>query len=224
MRPIDITGQKFGKLTAIERCGTARDGKAIWLFRCDCGNYHKVSGRDVRDGHSRSCGCLATELLIKRNFKHGHTKHNNIATPEYKAWLQMRKRVESPTYHAYQHYKDRGIKICDAWLGDNGFNNFFDDMGKKPTPGYTLERIDNNKGYEPDNCRWATMAEQNLNKSSNKLITYMDITMTQKEWGDKVGIDQTVIHKRLKRGWSIEDTLTKPLYYTMKIKRVAVIG
>jgi len=209
---IDTT-KKYGRLKPIRFLHKNNDNRDVWLFLCDCGNEHTVNIKDVKSGHSKSCGCLARELLVKRNYKHGHSKHNNIGTPEFKAWLQMKKRIFDKTYHAYEHYKERGINICDRWLDkEKGFINFYKDMGRHPGKDYSLDRINNSGNYEPDNCRWATRKEQMNNTSSNKFITYNGVTLTQAQWTEKIGLpNSNVIHKRIKRGWSIEKTLTTPL-------------
>lgn len=207
MKAIDITGQKFSRLTAIKRVGTNNDGRPVWLFLCDCGNEHTVNSKDVRYGHSKSCGCYASDMLVKRNFKHGHTKHDNVSTPEFKAWLGMRKRVQDPTYHAYERYKARGIKICGRW---SEFANFYEDMGKRPED-MTLERIDNNGNYEPSNCKWATRLEQTNNRENTIHITYKGETDTLSNWARKKDIGYMKLYKRIvRRGWDIDKALETP--------------
>lgn len=212
MKPrLDITGKKYGRLTAVKFAGRNNDNRDMWEFICDCGGTKTTAYRWVKSGTTKSCGCLASEVIAKRNFKHGATKHNNIKTREFSSWISMKSRLTNKSYHAYQHYIDRGITICDRWLDkDNGFNNFLADMGKRPL-GKSLDRIDNDKGYYPENCRWATRKEQMNNTSANKQIIYNGVTMNQTQWAEKVGLpNSNIILKRLKRGWSIKRTLTTP--------------
>lgn len=213
MKPrTDITNKKFSRLTAVRFVGRNNDNRDVWEFLCSCGNKKNISYRWVKNGTSKSCGCLASELTAKRNYKHGHTKHNNIMTPEFSSWLSMKGRLTDKTYHAREHYIRRGITICDRWLDkNNGFKNFYADMGNRP-PGTSLDRIDNDKGYYPENCRWATHKQQMNNTSSNKMITYKGTTLNQTQWAERLGLpNSNVILKRLKRGWSVEKTLTTPL-------------
>lgn len=208
---IDLTGQKYGYLLAIKRVGTSKDGRPLWLFNCKCGNKPIINSKDVRSGHSKSCGCLAKELLTKRNLKHGQAFRHK-ASPEYRSWLGMRTRILDPTYHYYEHYKKRGIKICERWLNtEDGFSNFLKDMGKRPI-GTSLDRENNEGNYEPGNCRWATHKQQMNNTSFNKLITFNGETLNQTQWAEKLKLpNSNIILKRLKRGWSLEKTLTTPL-------------
>lgn len=195
-----MTGKKFGRLTALRRVGTNKDGRPLWLFKCDCGNEHTVNGKDVRTGHSKSCGCYASDLLVKRNYKHGHTKHANVRSPEYKTWIGMRKRIFDKTYHAYDHYKKRGITICDRWNDKNdGFKNFYTDMGTRPGTEYTLERIDNDKGYSPDNCKWATMAEQTNNRENTIYAIVDGEKDTLANWARRKGLNYMKFYRQVIR-------------------------
>ena len=126
---------------------------------------------------------------------HGMTK-----TPEYQAWLDMKARCCNPNYQHYSHYGGRGIGVCDRWK--NSFQNFFLDMGSRPTAKHSLDRIDNDGDYCPENCRWATKAEQQNNKSTNRLITIGCVTLTIAQWTKEMGFDKTVIYNRLNSGWS----------------------
>ncbi len=144
---IDITGKRFAHLVAIRRAGISSDRKASWLFACDCGKEAVISGHAVRTGNTKSCGwCF---------YRHGMTD-----TPTYFTWLAMRTRCSNPNVWDYKYYGGRGIGICERW---NDFRNFYADMGERPD-GLTLDRIDVNGDYEPNNCRWATWQEQCANK------------------------------------------------------------
>lgn len=137
--------------------------------------------------------------------KHGHSIRGQWS-PEYSTWTSMRTRCEKKSYHLYKYYGARGIKICKRWAE---FQNFYDDMGPKPTPEHSLDRIDNSKGYEPSNCKWATKKEQSRNTRSNKLIEYNGETKCVAEWAEEAKVSEHAFRNRISRGWTIEDALTK---------------
>jgi hypothetical protein len=154
---IDITDQRFGRLTVIQRSANCRQGQARWLCKCDCGNLREVESSHLRRGQTQSCGCLARELLIKRSLRHGHARDK---TPTYLTWKSMFRRCTTPTDPAYSRYGGRGIHVCKRWYK---FENFLADMGERP-PGKSIDRINNDEGYSPQNCRWATALEQTKNR------------------------------------------------------------
>jgi hypothetical protein len=200
----DITGQKFNRLTAIKRIEGTK-----WLFKCDCGIEKILTKWDVMSGNTKSCGCLNAEL-IKIRCKENMTKHGMYQTKEYRAWHSMKDRCLCPTNKFYDYYGGRGIKICDSWL--NSFENFFKDMGYAPTQQHSIDRIDNNGNYEPNNCRWATKREQVINRRNSFMITYKGETKAIAEWSDIYGICINVIRKRIKLfGWDVEKAFTTPV-------------
>jgi hypothetical protein len=151
---IDITHQRFGRLTALSVAGRyAKDGQVQWLCRCDCGNTSTINGAILRSGHTRSCGCE------KGFFAHGHARRGG-ETGAYKSWKAMMARCNNPAHSRSRYYSERGITVCERWFD---FANFYADMGDRPK-GKSIDRIDNSKGYEPSNCRWATQQEQILNR------------------------------------------------------------
>ena len=145
------------------------------------------------------------------NNSHGMTK-----TPEHYAWCHMKYRCLNPDNKHYSDYGGRGIKICDRWLN---FENFFADMGSRPSPKHSLDRVDNNDNYRPGNCRWATKAEQENNKRNNRLITIEDVTLTITQWKKKMGYGENVILMRLKRGWSEYRAVMTPVRQRKKTFR-----
>jgi hypothetical protein len=159
---IDLTGQRFGRLTVVCRVKNHRNGRARWLCRCDCGGERSPQGNHLKHGKISSCGCYRAEL----SFVHGMTN-----TPTYQTWGNMIARCTNPKNTGYYLYGGRGISICERWFD---FNNFFADMGKRP-PRKSLDRIDNDGNYEPSNCRWATRKEQRRNQRTvSKLATEVE--------------------------------------------------
>ena len=198
---IDLTGQRFGKLTVMERAPRrGMDRAARWVCRCDCSNEIMTRGGDLRYGHVASCGCYGRST----NRKHGMTD-----TPEWRSWKGMVDRCGNHHPH-WRRYAGRGITICDRWrFGENrktGFECFFEDMGQRP-PGLMLERIDNNGGYEPSNCEWATLRQQANNRWNSKHLVFNGRNQTQAEWAREVGMTRSLLAVRLRRGWPLERAL-----------------
>lgn len=158
-RFIDLTGKKFGRLTVIKR--TENQGKIVmWECVCDCGNIRTVQGCGLKSGNSKSCGCLQREIVTEANTTHGETVGGK-KTSEYSTWQDILDRCNNPNNPWYHNYGGRGIKVCDRWLD---FNVFLEDMGRNPGEGYEIDRIDNDKGYSKNNCRWILRKYNNYNK------------------------------------------------------------
>lgn len=197
----DLTGQRFTRLLVVSKAPSDANGNAKWNCQCDCGNTTVSHGFSLRNGRVKSCGCLTTEQLIQRI-----TTHKLSKTPEYRCWAGMLQRCTNPKNKKYPRYGARGIKVCERWMQ---FENFYADMGPRPSGDYSIERIDNNGNYEPGNTKWATKSEQNHNKGNNHYVVYQGHRMTLTRAIEKSGntIFLSVVNARLSRGWSIEDAI-----------------
>lgn len=194
---IDLTGQQFGEWLVVERAANNVSGKPAWVCLCRCGNSSVVAGSVLRMGESRSCGCYQKTLAAK-NLRQAATKHGMHNTPEYFRWLGIKLRCYHATHFAYPRYGGRGIGMCDRWR--NSFELFHADIGSPPSPSHSLDRIDNNGDYEPNNVRWATKREQANNRRNTVSATFNGETHTQAEWGRKLGLTTQAIAWRMKHG------------------------
>lgn len=201
----DLTDQKFGRLTVIEFSHSDSYRRAYWLCECECGEKVKVRAESLKSGHTTSCGCY------HREYKRASHKHGMWKTPEYTTWLNMNQRCYNPNNPIYHNYGGRGIKVCDRWRGEHGFENFFQDMGFKPSDNFTIERKDNNGDYEPGNCKWATYTEQNRNFRRNHLITFDGKTQSIAAWSEEINLPYNIIAYRIRSNWTIERALTESL-------------
>jgi hypothetical protein len=154
---VDMVGRKVGRLVVLRRAGPPGSSPTTrWICQCDCGGTAEVSGADLRRGSTRSCGCLRAETMAS-----AHRSHGGSSTPEFQAWMSMHKRCENPRMRNFRHYGARGIRVCERW---SSFENFLADVGPRPSPEHSLDRIDNDGNYEPTNCRWATRSQQQKNR------------------------------------------------------------
>lgn len=166
--PVPV-GKRFGRLVVVGSAAPLENGRSRWLCRCDCGVEKEVSASCLSQGRTKSCGCLRRENAAKRSpkanaarTKHGHAREDKgDRHPLYRTWQGMRERCRDPGNVSYKYYGGRGITVCERW---ESFENFLADMGEKPSPDLTLDRIDNDGNYEPGNCRWATPEQQTKNR------------------------------------------------------------
>lgn len=204
----DLTGRKFGRLTVL---GLTDDyvqangrHRHRYLCKCDCGTECKVIGEQLTAGRVKSCGCARRDTPKTRAGTHPY-----VGSRLYGIWVNMMTRCNNPNCPAYERYGGRGITACEAW---KQFLNFH---AWAVASGYadqlTLDRVDNEMGYSPENCRWADLITQANNKRDNRLITYHGRTMTIAEWARLVGMNYKVLHHRLSLGWEIERALTQPV-------------
>jgi hypothetical protein len=204
MNKIDLIGQKFNRWTIISEPFLQKSHHPLISCKCDCGTVKNVYLTHLTRGLSKSCGCLKKELAGQQRIIHGMTK-----TREFKIWMKMRQRCLNSSDHAFKDYGGRGITVCDRWI--NSFENFYADMGDSPE-GMSIDRIDNNKGYSPDNCKWSTDKEQSRNRRNNHMITFNEKTQCLTDWSSELGIKHHTLCVRLnKLNWSIEKALTTPL-------------
>jgi len=199
---LDLMGKKFGKLEVLKRVENSRNRKAQWLCVCDCGEMKVVISASLVRGHTTSCGCYNKSKRV-------NITHDSTHTPEYVSWCEMKTRCLNKNRKQWSDYGGRGISICDRWL--YSFQNFVADMGPKPTKHHTLDRIENDKGYSPDNCKWSTRLEQNRNRRTDILYTFNGKTLNRVEWAKLYNMSYFTLVHRLKIGLSIEESLTNPI-------------
>lgn len=161
-KKINLVGKIFNRLTVLEEYAKKKAGGVVWRCKCICGEIVFSDGYNLKTGHIKSCGCWQREVTSKRSIIHGESSKN---TAEYRTWKNMMRRCYTPSYTNFQNWGGRGIIVCEHW---HTYKNFLNDMGRKPTSKHSIDRIDNNGNYEPNNCRWATYHEQMLNKSTSK--------------------------------------------------------
>ena len=200
----DLTGQKFGRLTVVNRAGTGKDKQVLWLCKCDCGSNCIVFASNLRKGHTKSCGCLQKEATSKANKTHG-MRHSRL----YHIWNAMIGRCHRKADRAYPSYGGRGIAVCDEWHSFAGFHSWALAAGYED--GLSIDRIDNDLGYSPSNCRWVTRYVQANNKRSNRCVEYNGETHTIAEWAEILGIKYATLRKRINDGWDVEKAFSAPV-------------
>lgn len=199
MRKLDLTGRRFGRLTALH---TVRRGKLRWLCSCDCGLQTEVVTAKLTSGWTQSCGCLQRERTTQAKTTHGFTDHRM-----YGVWQAMLSRCTLPTNMAYAHYGGRGIGVCERW---KDFASFYADIGDPPFHGASIDRCDNNADYSPDNWRWATRSEQSRNRRKARVITHNGKTLHLLDWAELLGVSAKTLSSRIyQRHWPLDRALRK---------------
>lgn len=205
IRGVDYTGFVFGRLTVIERseAATLPCGQKQQMVKCacSCGRSLHVRLAHLKNGNTTSCGCRQKEVNTARSMKHG-LRH----TPEYETWASMLQRGKGNSNPV--EYAERGIGVCDRWI--SSFSNFRSDMGLRPE-GHTIDRIDNNQGYSPENCRWATRKEQALNTRRTLKVEFEGQLRVLQHLSEEHGIPHRVVYDRLRWGWTVKKALTTPV-------------
>lgn len=199
-RYIDLTGETFGRLRVLGREGINKHGQLTWVCECECGNRKVTLGMLLRKGQAQSCGCLQKEAIAAVNKTHGMAR-----TPIYRIWRSMMQRCYDKNSHAYSRYGGRGINVCEHW---QSFEGFYADMGDRPE-GKSLERIDNNGDYSPENVVWADAKAQANNRRSNVILEHNDEKKTMQQWADQLGVKIGTIWARIDRGWTVDRALTQ---------------
>lgn len=201
-RLIDLTGERYGKLVVIKRVENDKNGASMWECQCDCGNKKIVRGNSLKRGNTKSCGCLVV--------KPPNTKHGESGTPLYRKWISILRRCESPKCPYYKDYGGRGITVCEEWHDFLMFKKWVEET--QQNKDFTIDRIDNDKGYSPDNCRWASKKVQANNRRSNILFEYKGDIHNLEEWSKILNFDYKRVHSRMyKLGWSFEKSISVPV-------------
>ncbi len=203
----DLTGQRFGRLTVIrpDKYSPKSHGTR-WLCKCDCGKKKTVLASCLKRGLTISCGCFSSEQKSKRTKTHGFGNRDRL----YRIWSNMKSRCYSQTDRNFKRYGARGIEICQEWRTD--FLKFREwAIANGYQDGLSIDRIDNNKGYSPDNCRWADRTTQSNNRRTNVFITYHGETHTIAEWAMITGVKSATLASRKAHGWSDEECIEIPV-------------
>ncbi len=204
----DLTGKTFGKLTVLEYVG--RKGAAtLWNVKCLCGREKTVRGGNLRSGMTKSCGRHHQQQQHKPR-KPKPLDQQTSKFPLYSVWQGMKARCYNKNGEAYKSYGGRGITVCERWR--NSFDLFQQDMGPRPEGEYSINRVDNDRGYEPGNCQWATQTEQMRNTRVNQYITHDGKTLCIAEWAELVGMSYGILYGRLQAGWNFQKAIETPVF------------
>lgn len=199
----DLEGKRFGRLLVLSRVASI-NGQSVWNCQCDCGAFKTVRGIALRAGQTISCGCYVRENRIKHGRK--IKRSDGKTDPTYNSYINMKTRILNPNANNYKNYGGRGIKICQRWL-DGGFDQFLSDMGERPE-GKTLDRIDHNGDYCPENCKWSTTQEQNENRRNSILLTHDGQTKCLTVWAKELYVSRKAIYTLIKKGKTLNELFT----------------
>lgn len=205
--PYDLINTRFGRLVVLRVFSDMSRGyqRTLAEVQCDCGVNKIVHVASLKAGTTTSCGCYCAEYASARMTRHGHstTKYHS---PTHRSWMAMRERCMNPNANAYERYGGRGITICERW---DSYETFLEDMGARPDKT-SLDRIDNSKGYYPENCKWATSLEQGRNRSNNKLYEYQGEMLPISVIAERTGVERHLLGARLRTGWEMSRAITTP--------------
>lgn len=202
-RPLTEIGNAYGRLVVRSYLGANRHGDSVWLCECRCGAIKPIASTPMRRGETVSCGCRKREHLIAEATTHGLLaggRHVRL----HRAWQHMRARCNNPNHPQWTRYGGRGIRVCKRW---DDYAAFAADMGEPPA-GMSIDRIDNDGPYSPENCRWATQSEQMSNTSRTRFLTFNGKTQCVAAWARELAINDLTLRNRLRMGWSVERALT----------------
>jgi hypothetical protein len=214
---IDLIGRRFGRLV-VTTFAYKKGGRIFWNCKCDCGNTTSIRGDHLKSGNTRSCGCLVQNKLSLSPSEFTADDAVKKAKAVYRC---MRDRCLNKNRAAFKNYGGRGIKICNRWLGEEGFKNFLEDMGTPLSIRHQLDRINNDGNYESSNCCWTTNKENNWHKQDSHMLTLNGRTQCGSAWVEELGIDKSTLWKRVRLGWSDEKVLTTPIDQRFSSKRIS---
>lgn len=198
-----LAGMRFDRLLVVREVKRPATGRRFWHCVCNCGETTVSDQKGLLTGCIRSCGCLYREKAARMNYKHGMSE-----TDTYNIWCHMLRRCNNKKNSRYPDYGGRGITVCERW---HDFENFIADMGERPSKNYSINRIDNDGNYEPGNCNWATLKEQANNTRRNHWIEINGERKTLSQWAVEYGIKASIVLRRLTRGLTPEDALSRPV-------------
>lgn len=196
-KPVDLAGERFGRLLVLSFAGRDHKGRRLWKCQCDCGKEKTQTYGSLTVNKVKSCGCLTREK---------NTTHGGSNTKTYNIWHSMVQRCKNPSDRSFKDYGGRGITVCDEWLD---FACFREDMGPRPA-GRSLDRVDVDGNYCKENCRWATSVQQSNNRRNNRIIEYRGERRTMSEWARHLGVTTRLIEYRLSAGWDTARALDTP--------------
>ena len=197
---IDLTGKRYSNLVVIERA-ESKHGSTYWKCICDCGNTTEVRASNLKNGLVKSCGCLLHKT---------HNTHHLSNTRLYVIWNHMKRRCYEKSNPAYKYYGARGVTVCNEWLDFESFYNWAISNGYRDD--LTIDRINNDGDYKPDNCRWVNMKTQSNNRRSCHMITYNGETKNLTQWCNELNLNYKLVHDRIvSKGWSFERAITTPV-------------
>lgn len=212
-------GRTYNQLTVLGKDGKNKDRATLWRCICSCGNEISRKGYLITSGHTKSCGCFKKQVTTRRSTKHGMARRGHIS-PEHSIWRLIIDRCCNPKNRAWERYGGRGIKLYSEWK--ESFQLFYEYIGPRPSPLHSINRIDNDRGYEPGNIEWATVEQQNNNTRRSVFLIFKGRKQTVGQWAKELSIDQRKIRDRLHLGWHVHYALLAPSWIRLEsIKKLA---